>query len=293
MHTIRLENGALRLDVLPAAGGGLLAFDALIHGQWQAVMRRGTVDAALREPNALACYPLVPWSNRIGKGRFTFNGREITVPRTRPDEACPIHGHGWLRPWQVVKQTGASATLAFEYEDAPPFHYEALMHYALEDASLDVSLAVRNLGETLPFGLGLHPFFARMPDVRLFAPAQRMWNAAPDHLPLHRQALLPPADYRKPTSLPACREINHSFEGWNGLATIEWPERQLSLELLADTTRYVLYTPVEADFFCFEPVDHTINAHNLPGHPLAHGLQTLGPGQRLQRHYRFTARSHP
>ena len=53
----------------------------------------------------------------------------------------------------------------------------------------------------------------------------------------------------------------------------------------------MLYTPAEYDFFCFEPVDHTINAHNLPGLPQDHGLTILGTGQSLQRGYQFTVTS--
>jgi len=59
----------------------------------------------------------------------------------------------------------------------------------------------------------------------------------------------------------------------------------------ATTSRYVLYTPAQYDFFCFEPVDHTINAHNLPGQPQDHGLTILGTGQSLQRGYQFIVTS--
>lgn len=98
MPVFRLDNGVLRADVLPGAGGGLLRFDAWHDGGPVPVFRTGRLDDALREPNALACYPLVPWSNRIGGGRFAFDGRVVEVPRTRDDEPYPLHGHGWRMP---------------------------------------------------------------------------------------------------------------------------------------------------------------------------------------------------
>jgi hypothetical protein len=111
----------------------------------------------------------------------------------------------------------------------------------------------------------VHPFFPRTPDVRLHASATGMWQAAPDHLPITLQAPPPHADFRKRRLLEPGTTIDHSFEGWGGQAEVVWPDRRLAVAIAADTSRYVLYTPAEHDFFCFEPVDHTINAHNLPG----------------------------
>ena len=288
MPTLRLENRALRADVLPEAGGGLLRFDWLSDGDVVPLFRPGEVDAALQDPRTLACFPLVPWSNRIGGGRFTFEGRVVEVPLTRDGEAYPLHGHGWLMPWRVVSQTAASVELASVVDSGQPFRYAARLRYTLSADSLHVLLSVRNEGTPLPFGLGLHPFFPRTPDVRLQARATAMWQAAPDHLPTVLQAPPADADFHKLRPLAAAADINHSFEGWDGHAEIVWPDHRLSLSIAADTSRYVLYTPVGYDFFCFEPVDHAINAHNLPGLPEDHGLTILGTGQSLARSYQFT-----
>ena len=102
MPMLRLENGVLRADVLPESGGGLLRFDLLRANEVVPVFRPAQLDEALHEPKALACYPLVPWSNRIGGGRFIFQGRTIEVPLTRDDETYPLHGHGWLDRKSVV-----------------------------------------------------------------------------------------------------------------------------------------------------------------------------------------------
>ena len=293
MPTLRLENGIVRVDVLPEAGGGLLRFDWLGDGDIVPIFRPGAVEAALHDPRMLACYPLVPWSNRIGGGRFTFEGHALDVPLTREGEAYPLHGHGWLMPWRVVSQTEASVELAAVVDSGQPFRYSARLRYTLSGNALHVALSVRNEGAPLPFGLGLHPFFPRTPDVRLQAGAIGMWQAAPDHLPTVLQAPPAEADFHQLRPLPVGADINHSFEGWDGQARIVWPDRRLSLSMTADTSRYVLYTPTDFDFFCFEPVDHAINAHNLPGLPQDHGLTILGTGQSMDRRYQFTAsRSH-
>jgi aldose 1-epimerase len=60
------------------------------------------------------------------------------------------------------------------------------------------------------------------------------------------------------------------------------------LNICADADYYVLYTPPGEDFFCFEPVDHPINAMNLPGGAATHGMTMLARGERLTRSFRFT-----
>ncbi|WP_024972148.1 aldose 1-epimerase [Ralstonia pickettii] len=288
MPTLQLENGVLRAEVLPEAGGGLLRFDLLRDGAVMPIFRPGETDAALRDTRTLACYPLVPWSNRIGGGQFPFRGRTIEVPRTRGDEPYPLHGHGWLMPWHPVSQTATSVELAAMVDHGRPFRYLALQRYVLAGNTLNIALTVRNEGSPLPFGLGVHPFFPRTPDVQLRAGATAMWQSAPDYLPTVLNAPSADADFRKLRKLDASAAINHSFEGWDGRAEIVWPSRRVSVGITADTSRYVLYTPIAYDFFCFEPVDHAINAHNLPGLPQDHGLTILGTGQSLQRSYQFT-----
>ena len=288
MPTLRLEDGPVRVDVLPEAGGGVLRFDWLGDGNVVPIFRPGEPDAALRDPRALACFPLVPWSNLIGGGGFVFEDRSVEVPLTRADEPYPLHGHGWLMPWRVVSQTEASAELAAAVDRGQPFRYSARLRYTVRGNALHVSLSVRNDGAPLPFGLGLHPFFPRTPDVRLQARADAMWQAAQDHLPTVLQAPPADADFRTLRPLAAGAAINHSFEGWDGHAEIVWPSRRLSLSMTADASRYVLYTPTAYDFFCFEPVDHAINAHNLPGLPQDHGLTVLAAGEGLERRYQFT-----
>lgn len=289
-HTdLTLANAQLRIDIAPALGGGMTRFDWHGDGGVPTPIFRGCTGARPEtDPNALACYPLVPFSNRIGGACFQFEGREVTVPRNRAAEALPIHGDGWLRPWRVVERGETHATLALERERAKPFAYRATQRYALDEATLCVTLTVENAGrEAMPFGLGLHPFLARDHDTRLSAAASGLWLSGDDWLPV-RHVPVPPAwtfgvAYPLPDAL-----VNHAFTQWSGRAAVVWPRKRLSLTIAADADYYVLYTPPGEDFFCFEPVDHPINAVNLPGGANAHGMTVLAPGETLEREFRFT-----
>ncbi len=100
---ITLANAHLRLDVAPTLGGGITRFDWRNDGALTPIFRRCRHVAADTQPNQLACYPLLPYSNRIGGGHFSVGGRRVDVPRNRADEPLPIHGDGWLAAWQVAR----------------------------------------------------------------------------------------------------------------------------------------------------------------------------------------------
>jgi len=102
---LQLKNANLGVRILPGAGGGLAGFDWLGRSEPIALMRRCELPLDTPErtvdPNRLACYPLLPWSNRIAGGGFHMGERWIALSPHREDEPLPIHGSGWQRAWQV------------------------------------------------------------------------------------------------------------------------------------------------------------------------------------------------
>lgn len=287
---IELRKGGLRAVVLPAAGGGLARFDRLAaDGTPQPVLCPAPDGVAQPLPGQLACFPLVPWSNRIAPGGFEFEGRRYTPAPTREGEPCPIHGDGWRLPWQVESRDESSVVLSLYRRDASPFAFTAHMAYALSADSLRVTLKATNNGaHALPFGLGLHPWLPHPEEARLRAAAEGVWLSGADKLPSQRVA--PPAawDFSSAAPRPLPREgVDNAFTGWDGRAQIDWPARKLRLRIEADMGYYILYAPPGKDFFCFEPVDHPINAFNLPGGAVANGLTVLAPGQDLWRTVTF------
>jgi aldose 1-epimerase len=285
---VTLSNASLRLDVLPHLGGGIARFDWRGDGALTPVFRRCERPGEATDPNELACYPLLPYSNRIGGARFECDGRSVAVPRNRLDEPLPIHGDGWLAGWQVDDTTDTSLQLSLDRRRGAPYAFRATQTYALDDATLSITLSIENAGRArLPFGLGVHPFLVRDDATELAAAASGLWLSGADWLPV-RHVSVPPAwqfgvAYPLPTAL-----VNHAFTGWGGRATVSWPRRGLTLTVAADVDAYVLYTPPGREFFCFEPVDHPINAVNLPGGAEAHGMTVLAPGERLTRRFAFT-----
>lgn len=284
-----LRNASLVAEVAPQVGGGLARLDWVAGGAASALLRALPLDApGVPTPSQLACFPLLPWSNRMAPSGFAFEGRQYVPAPNRAGEPCPIHGDGWQQAWQVAHHTESVLTLTLVRPDASPFSYEAELRYTLDGAALVVDLALRNTGAlALPFGIGLHPWMPDPQGARLEARADGVWSSGPDKLPLTRGGIPEHWRFDGPAALPQ-DGVDHVFDGWPGRACIAWPARGVALEIEADMDYFILYIPPGRDFFCFEPVDHPINAHNLPGQP---GLTVLAPGATLRRRCTFRGAS--
>jgi len=165
--------------------------------------------------------------------------------------------------------------------DGPgPFRYEASLRYSIDAEALSISLSVLHRGSTpLPYGVGIHPWFPRSTRTRLRAPAASVWLEDEFHLPTICRPIdaFPHWDFSTARNVPDTW-INNGFNTWTGDAEIEWPDRGVGMKIQAEPplSGYIIYSPDgDADFFCFEPVSHAVDAHNLPGGPVANGLTIL------------------
>ncbi len=288
MTPIALRNDLLALTVLPGIGGGVARFDRL--GQSGPVPLFRPWDGRAAEPNALGCYPLVPFSNRLGGGGIEAGGRFWPLPANRPPDPYPLHGDGWELPWQVVEQAPTRLALGLESRSLAPFDYAARLGYALAGPSLTIRLEVEHRGAVpVPYGLGLHPWLPRSPGTTLEAPAARVWLETADHLPDREVPVetRPDWDFRTPRMLPE-GWVNNAFTSWNGQARVSWPETGtiLTIEASQVLDTLILFSPgADCDFFCLEPVSHPVDAHRLPGRP---GLRLLHRGEGFEISCRFT-----
>jgi len=281
-----LRNECLLAEVAPAVGGALARLDWLGGARPEPLLRALAPDVAgMPAPGQMACFPLLPWSNRMAPTGFAFEGRRYVPAPNRDGEPCPIHGDGWQQGWQVAAHSDVCVALTLQRPDARPFAYHAMLRYTLDGPALIVELEVCNSGAaSLPFGTGLHPWMPDAQGARLQARADGVWQSGADKLPLERGAIPDGWRFDAPAALPP-GGVDHAFDGWPGVARIDWPARAVALAIEADMDYFILYAPPGRDFFCFEPVDHPVNAHNLPGYP---GLTVLARGATLRRRCVFT-----
>jgi aldose 1-epimerase len=289
LERLTLNNGRIRAEVVPSIGGGLARLDWLGNNSPVPLLRplrEGSGSSPL--PSQLACFPLLPWSNRLAATGFVFGERRYVPEPTRAGEPCPIHGDGWLHAWHVQRHEDSAIHLTLDRSQASPFCYTATLSYMLDDNALAIEIAVRNTGmEMLPFGIGLHPWMPDPEGALLETRSTDVWLAGPDKLPLVRRST--PAWWSFDNMAPLPTDgVDNAFEGWDGHARVIWPDRGVGLHIETDMGYYILYVPPGQNFFCVEPVDHPINAHNMRGQP---GLTALAPGAILRRRCVFRGES--
>ena len=293
-----LEAGDAVVEIAPAAGGAIASFT--LAGE--AILRPTGTDArASRDVRRHACYPLVPYSNRIAQAKFAFAGREFAIARNFGDSPHAIHGVGWQRAWAVESASAAGARLSCEHDarDAAawPWPFRATQAFSLvaldAGALLSIRLAIENrANESFPFGLGWHPFFPKTPDTTLAFDAAHVWRSDATRIPVARERT-PDAWRVAPPRALGELELDHVFEPACGPATIAWPARSLEAEIEADSAldRRVVYVPEGRDFLAFEPVSHMTDAFNRAarGEP-GTGTRILPPGGSFSCTMRIHAR---
>ncbi|HYD30351.1 MAG TPA: aldose 1-epimerase [Azospirillaceae bacterium] len=287
---IELRRGRLICVVAPEHGGSIRRFALERDGDWLDLMRPAPVNT--RSPLAMACFPLIPFSNRIAHGRFAFAGRSVTLPPNMDGCPHPIHGQGWLESWAVDGREANWLRLSYQHRaDDWPWCYRAVQTFELERERLAVTLELLNeSAEPFPAGIGLHPYFPKPPGTRLTAEVGAMWLTDGEVLPTSHAAPPPPWDPRQGLDLDRV-VLDHGFTGWNGRADIDWPVSGIRLSMVAEgpMNHLVVYAPKNGDFFCAEPVSHMTDAVNhSEAAPEARGLAVLESGGRLAGRVTFT-----
>jgi aldose 1-epimerase len=279
---LELSNARTRVRIAPELGGAVADMDArLANGDTAAVLRPwGGPEAGLF---GVGMNLLAPFSNRISGGGFSFDGTFHRIYPNLDGEAFPIHGDAFQRAWTVVEHGETFARLALEDGRIGPFRYSAEVLYRLKNGVLSTTLAMTNSGPSLPYGGGFHPWFPRRETTRLRFQAQRIWLEDDRHLPTDHVPLgdRPDWDFGQDRTLPD-HWINNAFTDWDGTARIEQPEIGIAVTLRSAPLlgTVIVYSPDAAsEFFCFEPVSHSVDAINQPGRP---GLVTLAPGDSLE-----------
>jgi aldose 1-epimerase len=283
---VRLASGRARCEIAPEAGGAIAAFWWEHEGRRVDWLRPSAAEGLARgDAGDLACFPLIPYSNRIRDARFRFCGREVVEHPGDREGRHALHGHGWRRGWAIAEHAADRLVLEYEYRsDAWPWPYRARQSFTLTEEALDLTLEIENLSDALmPAGLGFHPYFPRTPEARVAAATSGVWLTDDEILPTERTAVPEDWDLRAGRRV-ADLALDNVFTGWSGEAVVTWPERAARLSLSATQpllSFLVVYTPPQRDFFCVEPASHCTDAVNLAREGVAEtGLRVLAPSVR-------------
>lgn len=278
---VRLSAGDLTLELVPAVGGAVRVFRA----GGAPVFREGP--DPMTDADDGGCYPLVPFSNRVRDGRFTFRGREVVLAPNLPPQKHPLHGQGWRGAWAVAAADDDLAELVFDHQAGEwPWSYQARQVVSLDAAGLSLRLECRNTSDApMPCGLGLHPYFPADADTVLSTAVERVWTIDQEVMPVAREPAVGRYDLRERRIAGA--DLDNGYEGWSGEAELRWPDRTVRVSS-PEARRFQVYAPPEGGMVVCEPVT---NANAALNHPEARwaelGLVVLEPGQSTAMSARF------
>lgn len=275
---LTLAAGAARLVLAPALGGGIAHLD--LGGKPVLRPWNGNRD----NPFSLASNVLVPFSNRISDGGFNWDSTYHPVSANLKGEALAIHGDGFQRPWHVAESSENAAHIQLRAGNIGPFRYCAEQVFQLAETGLKIGLTVTNTGPVeLPFGFGFHPWFPRSDETRISFEADGVWMEDSQFLPTEYLPLTDAPDwsFHRPRALPD-GWINNGYTNWQRTAQITQGPAHVSVAISAsdNLSTAIVHSPhASADFVCFEPVSHPVDAFHLTGHP---GLCPLVPSQSME-----------
>jgi aldose 1-epimerase len=280
----------LTISVAPDLGSNMFA------------MRYGNHDIIYHEPDVLAArgftgnFVLFPTPNRVANSTYAWNHALHRLEKR--GKVVLNHGLVFDEPWNyatpVITNTYASVTTSITIDkpsplfEGYPFPCTVTLTYTLKKTSMTITYTVTNLGkEEMPFGFGLHPYFARLSGnakTYISAPANS-WMESPSDTLLPTGKLIrvngKPYDIRKPKSVGSL-ELDHVYTNLTPkqYATVDY--RTLGFKVVlkptSDFTHLVVYTGHDKAV-CIENQTCSTDAINLwnKGYKKESHLMTVKP----------------
>jgi aldose 1-epimerase len=276
-----LEHAGWEIGVLPEAGASI----PFCRYHDVDVLRPVEVSDNITAGQA-GCFPLVPFSNRVREGRFSFEGKTVRLPIGGTDPNHAIHGVGWRAGWQIETHTDDHMELVHLHtslKDDWPWAYESKQSLHIDGNVLTIELAITNKSDSnMPCGLGLHPYFPLRDVATLQANCSHVWQMIDHGIP-HERVPVPDAwDFSIAKPLVGLG-LDHCFAEWDGRAVMHWPAEELTLTMTTGegSPHLVIYVPKGRDYFCVEPVTNMNDGFNWLDKDVQTGVRILAPGETL------------
>lgn len=275
---IELKNEILSIGVLPETGASL----NYLKYKGTDILRPSSTNEM--ESNQTSLFPMLPYASFIEGGHFPYYGITRKVEKNSPFSKYPMHGDIWRSKLAVKNKAENAITLSYQHDRTKgfPFSYSAEISYILKENTLEIVFGIQNDSVLpMPYGMGIHPFFKKDTDTLIKFEAPKIWFRGDDPILGHPYTAPTNLDFKEPKIVPA-NGSNISFGSWNSRASIIYPNKNISVDILADNSfrHLILYAPKGKDFFCLEPVTNTPDAFNLASLGIVGtGIQSLGPKQ--------------
>lgn len=297
------DDAGNRLDVWPALG-----FNAF---HWSAskvdILDCDPSFFQVQKPTRSGLPILFPFPNRIRDGQFTWRGRGYQLPLNCPTGRNAIHGFTTNASWAPLvslEEDSATLTGVFDFTGNQPLWPASgrlTVDLRLSPNTLELTARVDSSSETLPFGLGYHPYFKVGPfggdSAIVSLAAEKTWELR-DSLPTGvRQDPEPNKDLRHGIPFNSL-SLDDAFTqltphpstnglGWFG--GLQHPDRATKLDLFVspEFREAVAFTPPHRRSIALEPYTCCTDAINLKDKGIDSGWIELAPQSTWKSTVRF------
>lgn len=232
---------------------------------------------------------LVPFPNRVNKGKYTFNGIEYQLPINFKSEGNAIHGLVAEVEFNKIKVDQENGVLECTYTclegfEGYPFAFDLNLIFRIGAAGITLLMSIENKGkEPMPAGLGYHPYFTlgkKVNCLNLQLPKAEI---------LAHRNLIPTGEKKSFDALNNSPELGDLIlddclelvgeDGENHYTTLLVDsEAQTGLVISQMGGSFLqIYTPTHRDFIAIEPMTCAPDAFNN-----GIGLAVINPGQFLE-----------
>ncbi len=154
---------------------------------------------------------LMPWTNRIRDGAYSFGGRDLQLPLSEPTRQNASHGLVRWAAWSVEEHTPHSVSLGYRLmaQSGYPWTLDLHVLYDLSADGLTVTQTATNMSaDAAPYAQGAHPYLRVGSDgvdgLELLLPASTRLQVDDRLLPVGREPVDgTPYDFRVPRPIRA------------------------------------------------------------------------------------------
>jgi aldose 1-epimerase len=192
-----IEHGDHRAVVV-GVGGGLRSYDVAGRPVLDGYDVTAMADGARAQT-------LAPWPNRVQDGSWHYDGRDLQLTLTEPEQHNAIHGLVRWAAWSLKERSGDAVTVTCTSYPQPgyPWTIEVSNAWSLGDTGLAVTTTMVNRSDTAaPVACGFHPYItAGSPTVdtaTLQLPAATWLPTGGQQIPTGRESVTgTPYDFRE------------------------------------------------------------------------------------------------
>ena len=207
------------VDVSPVDGGRIAQITV---DERELIVGRDHSD----DPISWGIYPTAPWSGRIRRGRFLFQGRWYDLPINFEGHA--VHGTSYRDAWAVLDQGPDHLEMGCPLD----WHFGGVahQHIQLTPVALVCVLSVLAGDKAMPATVGWHPWFRKPSTDQLRF--EQMYVLDEDHVPTGE--LVP----------PAARPWDHCFIGPRSPLQLAYDDGP-TITISSDCDHWVVYDEPE------------------------------------------------